>query len=257
MSRTPFSRLLSRYFQRDQPKTDAAALPEGLRIYAIGDVHGCLDLLKGVWERIDQDLKVHPVDEAVEIFLGDYIDRGPDSCGVIEALSSPAPDGRRRVCLRGNHEQMLLSFLDNPAYLEMWRPNGALETLVSYGVDARRLRNIDEAAEVAAEFLAKAPASHVAFLRSLPFYVDMSPYFFVHAGIRPGIAPTEQREEDMLWIRDAFLRSDMDFGRILVHGHTPVEQPERRHNRINIDTGAYLTGKLTCVALEGSEVRFL
>lgn len=256
MSNFSVSRIFNRVFGQREAKL-VEKLPDGLRIYAIGDVHGCWDQLANVWERMDADLRTRPVDEVVEIFLGDYIDRGPDTYGVIEAISSAPPVGHERVCLRGNHEQMLLNFLDTPNALEFWRNNGALETLASYGVDVSRSRDMAQAGAIAEEFRAKLPAHHLEFIQNLPIYVSIGPYYFVHAGVRPGVALEKQRQEDMLWIRDAFLHSDMDFGKIVVHGHSPVERPDHRPNRINVDTGAYLTGKLSCVALEGDSVRFI
>lgn len=232
-------------------------LPPGVRIYAVGDIHGCLHLLKDLWQRIRQDARANPAEEHVEIFLGDYLDRGLDSYGVVEALSTPPPPGWQRVCLRGNHEQLMLDFLESPASLEFWRQNGGLETLASYGVDVSRTRDMSQAEAVAKELASKMPPHHLSFLRNLPVYLSIGQYFFVHAGVRPGVPLDRQRQEEMLWIRDAFLHSDMDFGKVVVHGHTPVETPQQRKNRINVDTGAYLTGKLSCAVLEGDSVRFL
>jgi len=256
MTSTSVSGLLAGLFGRPQRK-QAEMLPPGLRIYAIGDIHGCLHLLEDLWERIREDARQNPAEEHVEIFLGDYIDRGPNSYGVIEALSTPPLPGWQRLCLRGNHEQLLLGFLEAPSSLEFWRQNGALETLASYAVDVTRTRDMSQAEAVAEEFTSKLPPHHMAFLRNLPVYASIGQYFFVHAGVKPGVPLDRQRQEEMLWIRDAFLYSDMDFGKVVVHGHTPVERPQHRKNRINVDTGAYLTGRLSCAVLEGDSVRFL
>lgn len=228
-----------------------------MRIYAIGDVHGCLPLLEDLQARILADSRSARDMHIIQIFLGDYVDRGVDSRGVLDALLALPPPGWRRICLRGNHEQMLLGFLEDPGSLEFWRNNGGLETLASYGVDVSRTRDPSEGPAVAEEFAAKLPESHLRLLRSLPVSTEIGQYFFVHAGVRPGVPLDRQDQDEMLWIREPFLWSDADFGKIVVHGHTPVEQPEIRHNRINIDTGAYLTGRLTCAVLEGDDIRFL
>ncbi|MGF7161714.1 serine/threonine protein phosphatase 1 [Rhodoligotrophos appendicifer] len=238
-------------------KKSVEILPEGLRIYAVGDIHGCYHLLEDLWLRMRADAEARPAPELVEIYLGDYVDRGPSSNGVIESLCKPAPEGWERVCLRGNHEELMLGFIENPASLELWRSAGALETLASYAVDVTRSRDPAQAEAIAADFSSKLPPHHLEFLRDLPVYVSIGQYFFVHAGVKPGVPLDRQRQQEMLWIRDAFLQSEADFGKIIVHGHTPVEQPEYRKNRINVDTGAYLTGRLTCVVLEGDSVRFL
>lgn len=159
--------------------------------------------------------------------------------------------------LRGNHESMLLGFLGEPRLLELWRSNGGLETLYSYGVDvtaAMRGEGYDAARNAFREAL---PAAHRAFLEATKLSVTIGDYFFCHAGVRPYTALSDQSEEDLLWIRDEFLTHERSFGKIVVHGHTPVVSPEVRANRINIDTGAFATSILTCLALEGEDRRFL
>jgi len=235
---------------------EPARVPDGIRIYAIGDVHGRADLLDQVLTRIDADLAAFPAPRATQVFLGDYIDRGPDSRAVLERLI-----GRSRthdtVCLKGNHETYLLEFLKNPSILDEWQSYGAFETLMSYGVAPSR--NADPAAQarLAAALHCALPGSHRQFLETLRRCFVCGDFLFVHAGVRPGIPLTQQRDEDLLWIREEFLRFEGGFGKIIVHGHTPVLEPDIRPNRINIDTGAYATGRLTCLMIEGDEMLFL
>ncbi|MBB2964914.1 metallophosphoesterase family protein [Methylobacterium sp. R2-1] len=233
--------------------------PTGLRIYAVGDVHGRADCLARVFAEIDTDLRRHPVDEIVEIYIGDYIDRGPDSRTVIDLLIGRA---RRRPVypVLGNHEEMLLGSLvegrmldqRTAALSQIWRVNGALETLESYGVPVGGLPTAEAWPELLAAFRQVFPQAHRSFLEQGCRSVSFGSYFFVHAGIRPGIPIGYQHRADLLWIREPFLRSQANHGAIIVHGHTPVPEPELRTNRINLDTGAYLTGCLGCVALEGN-----
>jgi predicted MPP superfamily phosphohydrolase len=228
---------------------------EHTRVYAIGDIHGRLDLLERAIAAIREDIGEAGPD-AVTVTLGDYIDRGPTSRGVIERLASnpfPTP----YVALKGNHETLLEGFLKDPATGEYWRRLGGLETLHSYGVpvpDFMRGKNYAEAAE---KLRAALPAHHLEFLQSLKTSLSHGEYFFCHAGVRPGIPLAQQNDEDLMWIRDEFLSSRQDFGQIIVHGHTPVDAPDVRMNRINIDTGAFASGRLTCVVLDGSGHRFL
>ncbi len=234
------------------PQT-APSLPDGLRIYAIGDVHGRFDLLEAMVEKIEGDLRASPPGQAIEIFLGDYIDRGPQSCEVVEWLIDAPPLGDRRICLLGNHEAMLLEALADPARLPQWLMNGGEATLASYG-----LPTLPPApAAKHAAMLEAIPPRHRAFLAGLPRSFELGTYLFVHAGIDPRRPLADQDPEALVWIRRPFLRSTIDFGRIVVHGHTPVEEPDVRENRINIDTGAVFSGHLTCLVLEGAGRRFL
>lgn len=230
--------------------------PEPSRVYAIGDIHGRLDLLDRMVAEVAGDLARHPAPDAITVTLGDYVDRGPDSRGVIECLArNPFPTPF--VALRGNHEVVLEEFLRDPAIADDWRRLGGLETLHSYGVDVAPLmrgRGYEDAAEALRRAL---PQAHVAFLASLKLTLSAGRYFFCHAGVRPGIPLAQQREEDLLWIRDEFLDSAADFGKVIVHGHTPVAEPELRPNRIGIDTGAFISGRLTCAVLEENAVRLL
>lgn len=244
--------MIRRFLKRRQAK-HAPRLPEGTRIYAIGDVHGRADLLDKVLSRIDAHVATHPIARPVHLFVGDYIDRGPASREVLDLLIN-CSQGREMVFLRGNHDVFIGDFLKNPAVLRDWSRIGGLETLMSYGL--RPPLNADAATQTElAKALERAlPQPHRAFLNGLISSFTCGGYFFAHAGVRPGVPLKKQREEDLLWIRDEFLLHEEDFGKIIVHGHTPVRELDIRPNRINIDTGAYVTGRLTCVILEGEKV---
>lgn len=231
-------------------------MPAGHRIYAIGDVHGCSDLLARLLLRVDAHLAAHPIDRPLHVFLGDYIDRGPDSRNVINQLIERAFN-HDAVFLKGNHEAWLLEFLEDPRLLESWGEYGGLQTLRSYGLRPSTNRTLSDNKALASELNAALPDSHRRFLNQLKPSFICGEYFFVHAGVRPKIALSRQKERDMLWIRDEFLSHDKDFGKIIVHGHTPVLEPDVRPNRINIDTGAYATGRLTCAIFETDTVAFL
>lgn len=236
-----------------------ARVPDGLRLYAIGDVHGCDDLLANTHERITSDLAAHAADAHCVIHLGDYVDRGPDSAAVIERLTRLGKNDGTILCLRGNHEEMLLDFLaigDKAAEFN-FLANGGDMTLASYGVAFAERRLFRRGSSLADRFAEALPAAHRAFLEALPYSVRFGDFFFCHAGVRPGVPLDRQDPADLTWIREDFLYSDADFGAIVVHGHTPAAEPEIRTNRINIDTGAVLGGPLTCLALEGNELRFL
>ncbi len=228
----------------------------GIRVFAIGDIHGRADLLQQAMEKIDADLRDRPATANLRVFLGDYIDRGPDSRGVIDALI----DIRRRhecVFVKGNHETLVGDFLRNPAMLPGWRSLGGLETLASYGVACSLSPDPAKQVEAAHAFREALPRSHVDFLTHLKPCFALDDVLFVHAGVRPGVPLASQSEHDLLWIRDDFLQYRGDFGKLVVHGHTPVRAPEVHPNRINIDTGAYATGQLTCLWIERDRYGFL
>lgn len=233
-----------------------ASVPSGLRVYIVGDIHGRLDLLESIACKVDDDLRQGSFGDAVAVFLGDYIDRGPDSAGVVQRLSA-ADFPTRTITLRGNHEAELLSFLEDERTLENWRLYGGLETLVSYGVDVKsvmRGQGYDAAREA---FRRNLPMQHLAFFRQTGLSWSVGDYFFCHAGVRPGVPLAHQNEQDLLWIRNEFNAYRRPFEKIVVHGHTPVQKPEVLANRIGIDTGAYVTGRLTCLVLEGENRRFI
>jgi serine/threonine protein phosphatase 1 len=231
-------------------------IPGGTRIYAIGDVHGRADLLRALFARIDASLKAYPVKQSVQVLLGDYIDRGPNSREVIDALIA-----RRRqhpmVYLKGNHESYAVQFLSDPSVLSEWTQAGGINTLLSYGVKPSTRDEPKQQRDVAWAFCQALPESHRQFMQNLELSFTCGDFFFTHAGVRPGIPLREQREQDLLWIREDFLLHEEDFGKIIVHGHTPAKEPDIRPNRINIDTGAYATGRLTCLVLQGDRMAII
>jgi serine/threonine protein phosphatase 1 len=225
-------------------------VPDDTRIYAIGDVHGRADLLRQMFSAIDASLLSHPVKNVVQVLLGDYIDRGPHSREVIDTLLARARRNRM-VYLKGNHESYAVRFLSDPTVLSEWRQVGGINTLLSYGLRPSTRDDPLTQRQIASAFHAAMPESHHRFLRGLPLSFTCGDFFFAHAGVRPGVPLTRQCEEDLLWIRDDFLLHREDFGKIIVHGHTPAKRADVRSNRINIDTGAYATGRLTCLILQG------
>ncbi len=242
---------------RDEKKTPPGVLPEGTRVYAVGDIHGRLDLLQELAGKIERDLASAPVDRVVELYVGDYIDRGPDSRGVVEWMMETPPLGNERICLMGNHEEMLLQALNISSGMTDWLFNGGDETIASYLVGRTERPDFPTFEALRQAFVAALPESHRKFFSSLPRMAEIGGYLFVHAGIRPGVPLDAQDPEDLIWIREPFLDSDADFGKVVVHGHSPVSAPEVRANRIGIDTGAAYGGRLTCLVLEGAGHRFL
>ena len=231
-----------------------ASAPADTRIYAVGDIHGRADLLSEITARIDDDIRRRPIAHTVEVYLGDYIDRGPHSRTVIDLLAVRLVT-HRAVCLRGNHEAVMEGFLQDPAILQYWEPLGGMHTLASYGIE---LHDGNETAlDLQRRFLAAFPRAHELFMQCLRNQFACGDFLFAHAGIRPDIPIEQQDANDLIWIRDEFLESTLHHERFIVHGHTPVPHPDIRHNRINIDTGAWRTGTLTCVAIEGSTILFL
>lgn len=240
-------------FLRSRRIVKQPRLPEGIRIYALGDIHGCASLLKEMFTVIDADLARNPVSRSVEIYLGDYVDRGPDSAHTIDLLIERGLH-HETVFLKGNHEAYFLEVLRDPTKLEGWRQFGGLQTLMSYGIQPTLNPAAAEQADLIRTLTEVMPEKHLTFLQSLKPSFVCGDFFFVHAGVRPGIPLSEQQEFDLLWIRNEFLDSDEDFGKFIVHGHTPVERPDIRRNRINIDTGAYATGNLTLLTIQGSSM---
>lgn len=235
--------------------SSGAAVPDGLRIYAVGDIHGRADLLDRMARLVAQDLRDRPCPEALTIFLGDYIDRGPDSAGVLDRLAG-GHFPTALTALMGNHEDLLQGFLGGAVSLPDFAENGGSATLRSYGLDPIKLARLPAAA-VLETVWGVVPETHVALIETLRLSASVGDYFFCHAGIRPGVGLDAQDPYDLLWIRDKFLLSDVDFGKLVVHGHTPVAAPEVKPNRIGIDTMAFASGTLTALVLEGAERRFL
>ena len=238
------------------PSQGRPRIPKGIRIYAIGDIHGRADLLSETLQRINSSLAKSPATNPIQIFLGDYIDRGPASREVIDQLIKRGRK-HRSVFLKGNHETYVHAFVTNPSVIRDWRYLGGLETLMSYNVTPSLSSDAAMEASLAVKFNRALPESHREFLGSLKPSFACGDFFFAHAGVRPGIPLTAQREEDLLWIRDDFLLCEESFSKVIVHGHTPVASPDIRSNRINIDTGAYATGRLTCLVLEDDEFHFI
>lgn len=233
------------------------ALAGGMRAYAVGDIHGQLHLLDDLLRQIDADVAAGAPAEVVEIYLGDYVDRGPESAGVIDRLCDrqARQDGRRRVFLRGNHEVYLSEFLRDPGILPEWAHNGGVTTIGSYGVNPRPVPPDPVAIHEA--FLAAFPERHRAFLDGLSWVLRLGDVLFVHAGIRPDVPLEAQSPDDLCLIRHEFLNHDGPLPVRVVHGHTPVREPVATRWRISVDTGAFATGRLTCAVIEGADVRFL
>jgi serine/threonine protein phosphatase 1 len=232
-----------------------SSVPAGRRVYAIGDIHGCHEQLVRLLGRISNEM-AKSRGRIDLVFLGDYIDRGPQSREVIATLID-LPANLHGHFIRGNHEQALLDFLDRPITYREWARFGAEATLLSYGVAPPQSSEIANLTAVRDRLARAMPPAHLRFLRSLRPSVAIGDYLFVHAGIRPGVPLSRQTDHDLMWIRDEFLNSDADHGKVVVHGHTPFAEPVNRDNRISVDTGAYMTGKLTALVLEGRRRSFL
>jgi serine/threonine protein phosphatase 1 len=228
-------------------------LPDGIRIYAVSDIHGRADLLQRVFAAIDHHLAHAGPARALHVFLGDYIDRGPASRQTIDLLIER---GRRHesIFLKGNHEAFLLEVLQDASRLQSWKQYGGFQTLMSYGLVPPINPNKEQQEELVHGLLQLMPNHHRHFYSNLRMSFMCGDFFFAHAGVRPGVPLRQQREEDLLWIRDEFLQSDNNFGKFVVHGHTPVTKPEIRANRINIDTGAYASGILTLLTIQGDRM---
>jgi serine/threonine protein phosphatase 1 len=226
------------------------------RLYCIGDIHGRLDLLEELHGMIREDSNGFDGSKAV-VYLGDYIDRGAQSSQVLDLLIGQTLDDFETVYLMGNHEQSMLNFLQDPIATAAWLSYGGQVALLSYGVGLGRVNMMQNVEILRDELEEKLPQSHLDFLHSCrPMYTEGS-YCFVHAGIRPGVPLEDQQPEDVFWIRDEFTRSRVCHSHIVVHGHTISEEVEWWPNRIGIDTGAYETGLLTALMLEGKEQRLL
>ena len=225
-------------------------LPRGRRVYAVGDIHGCKSQLVALHAAIVADLAARPIDAPVLVHLGDYIDLGPDSAGVVELLAAGSPvPGLSVINLRGDHEHMLLQALDGDrAAATDWLWSGGREALPGWGVAADLPRE---------DWAAALPAAHIAFLRNLKWSHREGDYLFVHAGIRPGVALARQAKDDLMTIRQPFLWTEQALGVVVVHGHSTSPAPVVAANRIGLDTGAGIGGKLTCAVLEEDRIGFL
>ena len=247
--------MISTLFKR-KPKVVSPAtprVPDGVVVWAVGDVHGRLDLLKPLVEAIMADAAASSARQKVVIFLGDYIDRGPDSRGVIRYLTGlPADAGIEWRFLKGNHEEAMLTFLDEPGFGVNWCEYGGDAALASYGLKPPEMKHRAEAwARVAADLAHKVTAREREFLETLEYSISIGDYFFAHAGARPGQPLDRQTERDLMWIRNSFLDSEVAFEKVVVHGHTPTQEVHVDHRRIGVDTKAYGSGVLSAVRLEG------
>lgn len=235
-----------------------ARAPQGMRLYAIGDVHGMDRMLAEAHEKIAADLAARPVADHRIIHLGDYVDRGDDSAAVLDRLARVTVNDHRLVALMGNHDELMLRFLTDPVDAGPdWMRNGGDTTLRDYGISVPGTPGPDELADLGDALAAALPGDHRALLEGLRRSIQFGDFFFCHAGIRPGVPLDRQDPEDLIWIRKPFLTSKDDFGAVVIHGHTPVHEPEIRLNRIDIDTGAVYGGPLTTLAIDGTAYRFL
>ncbi len=251
-----FGQTLERFRPRHYT-VETPRAPEGQTIYAIGDVHGRFDLLQRLLRQIEEDLEDE--EGAAEIiFLGDYVDRGPDARRVLELLVELKARAEGGVStLRGNHEAALVDFLLNPAAGPAWAQHGGLQTLESYGVAMPSAPTAEDFARARDAFAAVLPPDHFAFLQDLELWTQRGDYVFVHAGVRPGVPMEAQEPRDLMWIRGGFLDHDTQLAQVVIHGHTVDQDPAITPFRIGVDTGAYATGVLTALRLKGAERRFL
>jgi serine/threonine protein phosphatase 1 len=250
---------LLRMFERAPPP--AARFPDGRVGFAVGDVHGRADLLTEMLSLLEERAEADRRDggEPIVVFLGDYVDRGPNSPAVIDLLLQGRPHGYRRHCLKGNHEQSMLMFMEAPLENRAWLLQGGAETLVSYGVQPPPpvAAQDEDWLGVAAALKARVPQAHLDFLKGLERYVAYGDYAFVHAGVDAARTLEDQTDDDLYWIRDRFIASKRRFSHRVVHGHTPVDRPYIDQRRIAVDTGAYASGTLTAARFEGADVAFL
>ena len=248
--------MLSRLFSKKASPRQAVG-PAGNRAYAIGDIHGRLDLLERLLAQVEADNAERPTATSWLVFLGDLIDRGPDSRGVIERLAASPPGFARPVFIKGNHEEVFLSVLEGDHRgLKEWLAYGGSECAESYGLSMGWMLNATSA-EIMERLIAQVPRAHVRFLAEMADSFRFGDYLFVHAGIRPGVALEQQSSRDLRWIREGFLDDRRDHGMVVVHGHTIVERPQEHPNRIALDTGAYRSGRLTAIGLEAGERWFI
>jgi len=238
------------------PFTLPPRVPAGTSIIAFGDVHGHLDLVEDILGQAAARARAKPGGRHIVISLGDLVDRGPDSRGVVARLMGEVP-GCELFVIRGNHETLLMSFLKGDPDATVWLKWGGLETIRSYGVDTEGANPAaaGDIEDLRAQFREKMIPAHFDFMRTRPLSVSFGDYFFVHAGARPDVPLAEQKEHDLIWIRDEFLPSGKLFEKKIVHGHTPVDEADFRSNRINLDTGACYGGTLTAAIFEGDDAR--
>lgn len=250
-------KLITRGFSAKPAKLDLPpSVGDARRVYVVGDIHGRADLLHETHRKILADGGSCALEKQI-IYLGDYIDRGMESRQVLDALLQTPFSGWQSVFLKGNHEQMLLDSARDLSVIPMWLEYGGRATLASYGVMTPQFSSVKNLESIAEQVLASIPADHLEFIERTKDSHQLGDYYFVHAGVRPGRSLLKQKPEDLLWIREEFTRSKLTHEKFIVHGHTISKEPDRQPNRLGIDTGAYTTGNLTCLVLEGAEQRFL
>lgn len=249
---TPFRR-------KSQPdKLHPAPVPAEKRVvYAVGDIHGRYDLLIELEDRISRDLAERGSPPSLLVFLGDYVDRGPESREVLTHLAAGASPCDQHVFLRGNHEQVMIDLLGSADMLDAWAKFGGIETLVSYGLRPRLPLSPEGREHLRRELLRVLPPSHKSFLIATRYSHETDDFFFAHAGVNPAFDLEHQHPEELMWIREPFLSSRKNFGKRIVHGHTPVTLPDIRVNRINVDTKAFATGRLSTAVIAGDTCTFL
>lgn len=248
-------RSLARFFRSPRVPAPSASAPEGERWYVVGDIHGRRDLFEALIEAIDADDAAGDQARTTVVLLGDLIDRGPDSAGVI-ARARDWGTCRKVRLIAGNHEEMFLDSFSDPETLRHFLRHGGRETVLSYGLDRARYDQYDLAGLQAA-MAELVPADDIAYLRGAEEWIEAGDYLLVHAGINPAVPLEEQRRSDLLWIRERFLRHSEAFSHVVIHGHTIFEDVDDTGFRIGIDTGAYRSGRLTALVLEGSERRII
>ena len=250
--------MLSGLFRKRSQPIARARAPEDTVVYAIGDIHGSADLLRRLHERIAADATARRAGRRVLVHLGDYVDRGTGAREVLDRLAAGALPGFEVVNLMGNHDAWFLRFLDDPEAGPDWLASGGQATLLSYGVGPHsELPTAERMDAIRRDLSARVPSDHLRLLERAPLFHREGDYLFVHAGLRPRVPLDSQTEADLLWIREPFLESRDDHGPAVVHGHTVVDAPEVHPNRIAIDTGAYATGRLTALVVQGGERGFL
>jgi serine/threonine protein phosphatase 1 len=257
-SLSPLKSLFKKILNFRQTEPADIGLPNNHRLYCIGDIHGRLDLLQEVHKKIACDVSGFDGIKIL-VYLGDYVDRGAHSKQVIDCLLENIFIDFKKVFLLGNHEQVMLQFLlsKDASIAHDWFRFGGLSTLVSYGVNVQGVPTSKDLERLRIEFREKLPITHLDFFQHLVLNYEIGGYFFVHAGIRPKVKLQRQRPEDVLWIREEFLNNDTFHGKVIVHGHSVTDEPDIRHNRIGLDTGAYASGILTCAVFEDASCRFL
>lgn len=250
--------ILGQIWRKKGSRKPPPQIPDGIILYAVGDIHGRSDLLQSLRGLIADDAaNASAGARKIVVYLGDYVDRGLDSRGVIDLLLDPLP-GFESIHLKGNHEDALLSYLDDHARGDSWLPIGGDATVMSYGVRLPAgMSPSEREAHMWSEFRERLPSEHLEFFSNLKVMHQVGDYVFVHAGVRPGTPIDQQSPKDLIWIRKTFLDSKADLGAVIVHGHSTTRDPEVRFNRIGIDTCAYATNNLTCLVLEGDSRRFL